>query len=68
VRRVRAAALGVWDFVAGDDWVTAVGVALALGLTAVIADADEAWFVMPLAVGILLPLSVWREARKRDRL
>lgn len=66
--RARAAALGVWDFVAGDDWVTAVGVVLALGLTALIAEGGEAWFVMPLAVGVLLPLSIWREARKRARL
>jgi hypothetical protein len=65
--RVRDAAEGVWEFVAGDDWVTAAGVVVALGITALISDADSAWFVMPLAVVILLTLSIWREARKSRR-
>ena len=65
--RLRNAALGVWEFVAGDDWVTAGGVVLALGLTALIGDPDAAWFVMPVAVACLLALSIWREAKKRSR-
>jgi hypothetical protein len=67
VKRLREAAVGAWEFVAGDDWLTAVGVLAALGLTALVSDPDEAWIVMPLAVAGLLALSVWREARKRDR-
>jgi hypothetical protein len=67
VKRLREAAVGAWEFVAGDDWLTAVGVVAALGLTALVSDPDEAWIVMPLAVAGLLALSVWREARKRDR-
>jgi hypothetical protein len=58
------AALAVWDFVVGDDWITAVGVVAALGLTALIAGAGgEAWWVMPAAVIALLALSVGRAAR-----
>jgi hypothetical protein len=58
------AALAVWDFVVGDDWVTAIGVVAALGLTAVIAGAGgAAWWVMPAAVIALLALSVRRAAR-----
>jgi hypothetical protein len=53
--------------VAGDDWVTAAGVVLALGLTRVLSGADSAWFVMPVAVAFLLAHSIWREARRRDR-
>ncbi len=45
--RIRDAAEGVWEFIAGDDWVTAAGVVVALGMTALITDADSAWFVMP---------------------
>jgi len=67
VTRVRDAAVGVWEFIAGDDWVTAAGVVAALGLTALIGDADSAWFVMPLAVVILLTLSIWRAARSAHR-
>lgn len=63
--RVRDAALGIWEFVAGDDWVSAAGVVAALGLTALISGAGAAWFVMPLAVAILLTVSIWREARKK---
>lgn len=64
MRRIRAFALTVWDFVVGDDWRTALGVALALGATALIAAAGiAAWWVMPLAVFGLLALSVRRAAR-----
>jgi hypothetical protein len=55
--------MGVWEFVAGDDWVTAAGVVAALGLTALVSEDGSAWFVMPLAVAFLLAISIWREAR-----
>jgi len=64
MRRVNAFLLGVWEFVVGDDWVTAVGVALALALTAALADVIAAWWVMPPAVVGLLALSVRREVRR----
>jgi hypothetical protein len=54
----------VWDFVVGDDWVTALGVVAALGATALIAGATStAWLVMPIAVVGLLALSLRRAAR-----
>ena len=62
----RQAASGIWEFVAGDDWLTAAGVVVALGLTALVSEESAGWFVLPLAVAILLTLSIWREARKRD--
>jgi hypothetical protein len=62
--RIRAAVFGAWEFLAGDDWVTAAGVVVALGLTALISEESAAWFVMPLAVALLLALSIWRETRK----
>ena len=65
--RVRAALLGVWDFVVGDDWLTAAGVVLALALTALLSARESAWYVMPIAVALLLALSIWREARKDDQ-
>ncbi len=62
--RVEAALRGVWDFVVGDDWRTALGVVLALAATALIAGAAlAAWWVMPIAVCALLGLSLWRAAR-----
>jgi len=56
---------GVWEFVVGDDWVTAAGVIAALALTAVIAGAGiAAWWVMPVAVAALLALSLRRATRR----
>ncbi len=53
--------LGVWDFVVGDDWQTALGVVLALALTAAVARTISSdWWIMALAVAGLLALSVRR--------
>jgi hypothetical protein len=58
-----------WDFVVGDDWRVAVGIALALGVTAVLATSSApAWWVLPLAVAGVLWLSLGRgvsDASKR---
>jgi hypothetical protein len=48
-----------WDFVVGDDWVAAAGVIAGLALTAALA----AWWVLPIAVAIVLTMSVFRAAR-----
>ena len=66
----RASALlaGVWDFVVGDDWRTAIGVTLALASTALVAALGiSAWWVMPLAVLGLLALSIRRALRDASR-
>ena len=62
---LRKAALAVWDFVVGDDWRTAIGVALALGVTALAAHQAKiaAWWITPVAVLALLALSLRRAAR-----
>jgi hypothetical protein len=58
---------GVWEFIVGDDWRIAVGVVLALALTALVAVAGiSAWWVVPLAVIGLLALSIRRAARPTD--
>ena len=52
-----------WDFIVGDDWRVAVGIALALGLTAIVATtAAPAWLVLPLGVAAVLWLSLARAA------
>lgn len=64
MRRARAFLAGLWEFVAGDDWRTALGVVVALGVTAVLAEAGfAAWWVMPPAVIGLLALSIRRAVR-----
>jgi hypothetical protein len=51
-----------YDFVVGDDWRVAVGVVVALALTYVLSTATSipSWWVMPVAVVILLTLSLRR--------
>jgi hypothetical protein len=62
--RIRQFVIGVWEFVVGDDWRTALGVVLALALTALLAAAAiSAWWIMPLAVIGLLALSIRRAGR-----
>jgi hypothetical protein len=52
-----------WDFVVGDDWRVAAGVALALGGSAALAATGEpAWWLLPVAVAVLLYLSLRKEA------
>jgi hypothetical protein len=62
---VRRAAAAVWDFVVGDDWVVAVGVAVAIAITALVADSVvAAWWIMPVAVALLLTDSLRRALRQ----
>jgi hypothetical protein len=56
---MRRFALGVWEFVVGDDPLLAVGVIVALALTAL----ASAWWLMPVAVVLLLCASLLRAAR-----
>ena len=66
--RLRSALLGVWDFVVGDDWRAALGVVVSLALTALLADWGlSAWWVMPVAVIVLLAWSVGRATRDAAR-
>jgi hypothetical protein len=53
-----------WDFVVGDDWLVAVLVAIAIGATAALAGAGvTAWWLLPLAVPLVLWLSLRRAIR-----
>ena len=52
-----------WDFVVGDDWIAALGVAVALGVTAALVAAGlNAWWLMPLGVAAVLFVSLRRAA------
>lgn len=67
VSRLKAFAAFWYDFVIGDDWRVAVGVVLALALTYLLAHQGgtaAVWWVVPVAVAILLPTSIWRATRK----
>src|SRR6185369_8179608 len=50
-----------WDFIVGDDWRVAAGIAVALGLTAALTDYGwSVWWLLPLAVAVLLGRSLQR--------
>jgi hypothetical protein len=68
MRRLRAFGRFWWDFVVGDDWRVAAGVAVALVLTEALARrSDDVWWLLPLAVAIVLAASVRRATRRDDR-
>jgi hypothetical protein len=53
-----------YDFVVGDDWTVAVGVVIALVVTALLAGAGiAAWWLLPVAVVLLLGLSLRKASR-----
>ena len=61
---IKAFAAFCYDFVIGDDWRVALGVVAALALTYAVATLSvPAWWVLPAAVMIVLPLSLWRASR-----
>jgi hypothetical protein len=66
--RLRAFARFWYDFVVGDDWRIAVGVAIALLITyGVSRTSVAAWWILPVAVIVLLTLSVRRAVRSKSR-
>jgi hypothetical protein len=66
MQRLRAFAAFWYDFVVGDDWLIAVGVVISLALTYALSQtAVPAWWLLPLALVLLLPLSLWRATRHR---
>ena len=58
---------GFWyDFIVGDDWLIAVGVAALLALAALAARSAYdglAWLLLPLGTVVVLGASLWRAAR-----
>ncbi len=64
--RLRAFGHFWYDFVIGDDWRVAAGVVVALAATYALSRTSvPAWWVLPVAVAVLLPFSLWRQVRRR---
>ena len=61
MRRVKVFARFWWEFIVGDDWRIAAGLAVALGLLVLLVHEDlAAWWLLPLAVLGLLAESLRR--------
>jgi hypothetical protein len=68
MRHVRAFGAFWWDFIVGDDWLVAAGVAVGLGLTALLAHHEiAAWWVLPVAVTLVLVGSLRRATRESHK-
>ena len=53
-----------WDFVVGDDWRAALGIAIAIGLAAgLVAAGVDAWWLIPIGVVAVLYTSLARETK-----
>jgi len=65
MRYARSFAAFWWDFIVGDDWRVAAGLAVALGLTYLLThEGVNAWWLLPVAIVLLLAGSLWRETRR----
>jgi H+/Cl- antiporter ClcA len=64
VRALRRFGAFWYDFLVGDDWSAAVGVAVALGVTALVAETRNPWWLLPIAAAAILVVSVYRGAPK----
>jgi hypothetical protein len=62
---LRAFGAFLYDFVIGDDWLVAAGVAIGLAATYLLAHAAHvtAWWLVPVLLVALLPISLWRGVR-----
>jgi hypothetical protein len=66
-RALRGFARFWWDFVVGDDWRIAVGVVAALAVTAGLSALGiPAWWFLPVAVLVVLALSLRRDIRRAN--
>ncbi|HYY33018.1 MAG TPA: hypothetical protein VE693_05465 [Gaiellaceae bacterium] len=54
-----------WNFIVGDDWRAALGIAVAFGVSALlVAVGVPAWWLLPLAAVIVLADSLRRATRR----
>jgi hypothetical protein len=57
-----------WNFIVGDDWRVAAGVAVALGVTYLLTHIGvNAWWLLPAGVALVLTESLRRAVRSRGR-
>jgi hypothetical protein len=64
MRYLRAFGRFWWNFIVGDDWRVAAGVAVALGLTFALTEwGVDAWWLLPAAIVLVLASSLRRAVR-----
>lgn len=64
MKTIRRIARFIVDFVVGDDWSVSAAVVVALAVTAALVHVRVvSWWPLPLAVILLLGVSLWRSMR-----
>jgi hypothetical protein len=54
-----------WNFIVGDDWRVAAGVAVGLGLTSLLThEGVNAWWLLPASIVLVLTGSLLRVVRR----
>jgi hypothetical protein len=65
VSHLRGFARFWWNFIVGDDWRVALGIAVALAATWGITDrGGNPWWLLPFAIVFVLAASLWRATRQ----
>lgn len=64
---IRAFGAFWWDFIVGDDWRVAVGVAAGLSISALLTHRGiSAWWVLPVVVVLILAVSLRRATQSNE--
>jgi hypothetical protein len=64
IKRIKGFFAFWYDFVVGDDWRVAIAVTAALALTYGVGRSSvPAWWIVPAAVVLVIPFSLWRAIR-----
>jgi hypothetical protein len=65
IARLKALGAFWYDFIIGDDWRIAVSVVIGLVATYLVSLTPvPAWWIVPAALVVFLPASVWRASRR----
>jgi hypothetical protein len=57
-----------WNFIVGDDWQVAAGVAVVLAITYVLTENGvNAWWLLPAGIALVLTASLRRAVRPRNQ-
>ncbi len=58
-----------WDFIIGDDWLVALAVIIGLAATYAIAQSTDVpiWWLLPVVVILVLPISIVRLTQRPRR-
>jgi hypothetical protein len=67
IAKIRAFGAFWYDFIVGDDWRVAMAVVVGLATTYVVSwTGAAAWWILPAALVVVLPLMLWSATRRKS--